>query len=600
MAEVAGLILGGFPLIISALESYRECFAPLQEWWEFEREFSNFIEDLGTQQIRFENNLEKLLAPFVTSDAQMNELLNEGSPESWQDVRLQTEIRGRLGKSYEWYCAVCRKMEATLDDLERRLGMREGQVDYIADTQWQHQLRRLRISFSRKKFKHVKLLEKYNNDLREMLSSGDELASMRKRRRIGPTVVLLRSLQQHLQNLYSGLLSRRKCNDPTQHDTKILLKTLNMQDDHGNVRLHVFLDACSVRKPIEVRIADNFPTSKPSNLPRSSHRLSDLNHQVHGRAAASFSNSLTARFRKKMHDMRVSGISTMKSSKGKESTQNGIPALMPTKIARFVVPTVTESDKISGQESLTHVEEIKNICSEMLVWDSMTGCLGFIPSLKARLLFYPDYSCAAIRDQCTVVTLEDILPSSETSPPGQIEMLQKQRFVLANILASSVLQLQSTYWMSSGLQKRDIKFFVPSSSHEPVFSHPYISGPNGSTTIGADIPAMSTAECKKTLFALGVLLLELTFNQQIESLRMRKKFMGPDGAPNEYTDFCTAKKWQERVSDTYGEGLSEAIRCCIDFSFGVKEQNWNNEEFVETYVANVLNPLREVLRPFKI
>jgi hypothetical protein len=128
MAEVAGLILGGFPLVISALEHYRDGFEPLQEWWEFEREFSNFIEDLGTQQVRFENNLEKLLAPFVTSDAQMYLLLNEGHPESWQDARLQREMRDRLGKSYEWYCAVCRKMRIALDDLERRLGISAGQV----------------------------------------------------------------------------------------------------------------------------------------------------------------------------------------------------------------------------------------------------------------------------------------------------------------------------------------------------------------------------------------------------------------------------------------------------------------------------------------
>jgi hypothetical protein len=221
-----------------------------------------------------------------------------------------------------------------------------------------------------------------------------------------------------------------------------------------------------------------------------------------------------------------------------------------------------------------------------------------MPSLKARLLFYSNDSCATLRDQCTVVTLENILPDLENAPTGQMQMSQKQRFALANVLASSILQLQPTHWMSSSLQKRDIKFLVPSTSQEPVFSHPYISGSNESVSPNNDVRIVSTAELKKMLFCLGVLLLELTFNQRIETLRIRNKYMGPDGTPNEYTDLCTAKKWQERVLDAYGDGLSDVIRCCIDFSFGLKEQRWSNDEFVEAYVANVLEPLKEVLRPF--
>jgi len=128
MAETAGFILAGFPLIISALEHYRDGFEPLQEWWKFESEFSNFIEELGTQQTRFDMNLEKLLDPFVTSGSQMNALLDQRSPEAWKDTALQGEIHNRLGNSYEWYIAICRKMNATLGGLEERLGIENGEV----------------------------------------------------------------------------------------------------------------------------------------------------------------------------------------------------------------------------------------------------------------------------------------------------------------------------------------------------------------------------------------------------------------------------------------------------------------------------------------
>ena len=119
MAEIAGIVLGGFPLIISALEHYRDGFEPLREWWKFESEFGNFIEELGTQQTRFDMNLEKLLDPFVTSGSQMNAFLDQRNPQAWQDPAFEGDIRKRLGHSYEWYIAICRKINDTLNNFGR-------------------------------------------------------------------------------------------------------------------------------------------------------------------------------------------------------------------------------------------------------------------------------------------------------------------------------------------------------------------------------------------------------------------------------------------------------------------------------------------------
>ena len=37
--EVAGLVLGAWPVVMEALEGYRETFRTLKSWWKFQRTF---------------------------------------------------------------------------------------------------------------------------------------------------------------------------------------------------------------------------------------------------------------------------------------------------------------------------------------------------------------------------------------------------------------------------------------------------------------------------------------------------------------------------------------------------------------------------------
>ncbi|PVH79284.1 hypothetical protein DL98DRAFT_420730 [Cadophora sp. DSE1049] len=42
--EIASLVLGGFPLLISTAEYYREGFEPLAKWYKFRSQFIAFID----------------------------------------------------------------------------------------------------------------------------------------------------------------------------------------------------------------------------------------------------------------------------------------------------------------------------------------------------------------------------------------------------------------------------------------------------------------------------------------------------------------------------------------------------------------------------
>lgn len=126
--ETAGLVLAVFPLLISALEHYREGFEPLKDWWKFRTEFVGFAHIIGRQYLLFEENLEELLSPIVSSDAEMDMLLNNPQHPSWRNPRLEEMLRSRLPKSYERYRYTIDDMMTCMDVLQKKLHMQDGKV----------------------------------------------------------------------------------------------------------------------------------------------------------------------------------------------------------------------------------------------------------------------------------------------------------------------------------------------------------------------------------------------------------------------------------------------------------------------------------------
>jgi hypothetical protein len=100
--------------------------------------------------------------------------------------------------------------------------------------------------------------------------------------------------------------------------------------------------------------------------------------------------------------------------------------------------------------------------------------------------------------------------------------------------------------------------------------------------------------CRKSLFALGVMLLELCFGQRLEDQPIRGRYLGPDGVPNAYTDLCTAKEWHQEVYAECGDSMADIIRRCLDCSFGPKP-DWSSESFQEAVYRDVVQPLEEFL-----
>lgn len=126
--ETAGLVLGAFPLVVSGIQAYRNGLKPLRIWWRYRTKILEFSETVGVQHIIFENNVELLLDPVVTSNEQMASLLMCPGGDEWKTPGLTKNLKERLSKNYDQYMATLVNMNETLHTLQKNLGIVDGKV----------------------------------------------------------------------------------------------------------------------------------------------------------------------------------------------------------------------------------------------------------------------------------------------------------------------------------------------------------------------------------------------------------------------------------------------------------------------------------------
>ena len=121
--EIAGLVLGAFPLFISALEHYRETAEVFEDWWQIKKEYKKCKNEIKVQELAFENNLERFLLPLIVEDEEIETLIAEPGGSRWQDSAMEEKLKTRLPKSYEIFLDTIHDIQETMDKLGDGLGV---------------------------------------------------------------------------------------------------------------------------------------------------------------------------------------------------------------------------------------------------------------------------------------------------------------------------------------------------------------------------------------------------------------------------------------------------------------------------------------------
>lgn len=142
----------------------------------------------------------------------------------------------------------------------------------------------------------------------------------------------------------------------------------------------------------------------------------------------------------------------------------------------------------------------------------------------------------------------------------------------------------------SGIQKAPV--------HNPFLSKPFI--PPTYTILArrpTDEPSPSPKVCNKSIFELGVLLIELWFGQLLEDLR-KPEDLDSHGQVNNITDFATARRLSEDIYRGAGDCYGDAVRRCTYSEFDQRHNNLDSQTLKEAVHRGVVAPLEENLTSF--
>ena len=194
-----------------------------------------------------------------------------------------------------------------------------------------------------------------------------------------------------------------------------------------------------------------------------------------------------------------------------------------------------------------------------------------------------------------LISLERLLSNKNRS-----KLSRKQRFRLAQILASSMLQLQTTPWINDPLDKEHIFFYRKGSeilADQPYTRHSF--PPDRDTFKGTPDEKPETrfaarSSTRRSLVHLGILLLELCFGQVIEDqTEIRSQYL-LDGKAHNDTDYLTARDWIYEVGEEAGEEFENAVKSCVLCNFDAK-LSWSDTNFTQSVYAGVVQPLEKAM-----
>ncbi|KAF2401726.1 hypothetical protein EJ06DRAFT_528881 [Trichodelitschia bisporula] len=601
--EVAGLVLGAFPLLITALEHYRESAEVLSDWWKFKREYRKWKDEVRFHQLAFEQNLEKYLLPLIVDDDELQSLISDPGGERWRHPELEERLKTRLPRAYDLYISTIGDMNETMVELQKMMGVDKVQLQeklnaerpdspsekkakskrkrLPSKTNLEYEFHRLKASFG--KAERAKLfgeISHYNLRLKELLDTSDEISSLRAtRRNTTKDLSLVKGLStfwRHATNVFRLVYKAWKCDCSSHHRINLLLEH---RTTISEIRFNLLLlyaqnlperkDGCWRSLEAHISLVEGLSTS-----------ISEVSLiGLRSKSETTFERRPRSNLRSYTNEPSFSKTSTMI-----DSTELPPPAaVQKPSVAWEITPPPSRGASFLESDA----SEISNLCHSIMTCGTQEKCLGFVRTDEHCYVLNPVAMGSSPLDESDAVTLGNLLRKDLN-----FKLTRKQRFQVALTLASSQLQLDSTPWLQSGWSKDDIVFLCQPESARIDVEQPYIS--RGSNLVATAAKGQST---ENSIPQLGMILLELCFNTAFENHEIRKKYLLPNGQSTPYMDLAAALEWcNQEAAEEAGPDFADAVKWCLGQFGSASLDETKRQELYE----KVVKPLQFCHKQFEI
>ncbi|KAF1918319.1 hypothetical protein BDU57DRAFT_194788 [Ampelomyces quisqualis] len=570
--EVAGVVLGSLPLVISALENYAQGIATAKRYWRYKSELRSFILQINTERGIFVNTLEQLLGGIVRIE-HMSDFLSNPGGEAWKDARVDLELKKRLRGAYEVYLGNVRGMQQSLSKMMVKLALgSDGKPQFTDPNLFKQEYKRLKFSLSKSEYsEQLGDLRNHNQALTRLTKQSLELEPARTNAQVR-ACPNFNALQQYARSLFHTLKSSLCC-DCESHAVKLRLENRcgRINDEEEDLL-----------KSTHFRVI--FTNSSAANAPTRAWREADIRWIAEKPQCALLSSSTNASYSiaKATRTVRFGHVKTQ------------------AMIGNTTVTVTEQQGTVATEAGPVH---IANLCQTIARLQSRRRvvCAGYmVDSLKRKHGIYPLDApvCPTGQQDWTAYTLRQVL----TRRAGSVgRFTQHDKYKVAVDLASSVLQLYKTPWLSDDWTDNDVYFVHrPGAVSSILYEHAFIYRKFSSTvspTLATQPPNQRVIR-NQTLFSLGVTLIEVLYGKPIEELQTANDL---DCEHTPGAVWCTAERLinEEEIYLEAGQLYSDAVRRCIRCDFNQKKTSLDDDEFQRAVYEGVVAPLEKMLQRFR-
>ncbi|CAG8015052.1 unnamed protein product [Penicillium olsonii] len=570
--EVAGVVLGALPLIITAVDKYQVTAKIIKNFRHKEPYIQRLVQALNAQWFCVESELDIIWKETFSRE---DFIPPPPSPDDFKSPMVAQAIQETLGVGYEHYIAALSECEQALVEIATHLrGLSSDTTQDLAvlvqanppKSNGSYEFTK-KIKFALKKddlMRHIKDL----NDATNGLSRIREYSRLR-------CPVTLQSTSSATTRIVSSFDSIRR------HACRLYstISTVYGKSCHPEHEAHLFLQSRADILLTKYRTPKKTPVTFTVSFGPASHTdvcIPSLATEVkvsEEDALIPQSSNLTLSSRGSLHSSQYSSTSTRRVSYQLD--------------AQF--ETHCKSNTFNYPLGSSRLAPMPQIIQDLCLHLSKSAELqGLHLSQDDHLCYYnhePKIRPQPSGPASHVHSLEEIL-----QPTSSIKLSPVSRIALSFSIASSVMQLNDTKWYRFPITSSMICLVCENSGRPDSEPRPFIS--RKFTSSLEDSHALNV---KRVMLELGIVLLELWQVRTLASYADEcQKPYGTLGAR-----YDLARHWLDVCIGNILPAFSEVITRCIECTFVTRtaDLKWIDTEFRKSVYDYVVKPLGKLVHP---